>query len=72
MLKGPMLKTVSYRTLGFPEYGMANASNFKRGFTPASNPERGNNIWATKLAFIYMSKGPNLKTVSYRTVGFPQ
>ena len=23
---------------------MANASNFTRGFTPASNPERGNNI----------------------------
>ena len=44
MLKGPRLKTVSYRSLGFPEYGMANASNFTRGFTPASNPERGNNI----------------------------
>ena len=56
MLKGPMLKTVSYRTLGFPEYGMANASNFTRGFTPASNPERGNNIGATKLAFIYVKR----------------
>ena len=55
MLKGPRLKTVSYRTLGFPDYGMANASNFTRGFTPASNPERGNNIlWATQLAFIYV------------------
>ena len=32
---------------------MANASNFTRGFTPASNPERGNNIWVTKWAFIY-------------------
>ena len=41
MLKGPRLKTVSHRTLGFPDYGMANASNFTRGFTPASNPERG-------------------------------
>ena len=48
MLKGPRLKTVSYRTLGYPEYGMANASNFTRGFTPASNPERGNNIGAMK------------------------
>ena len=56
MLKGPMLKTVSYRTLGFPEYGMTNASNFTRGFTPASNPERGNNIWATKWAFIYVKR----------------
>ena len=53
MLKGPRLKTVSYRNLGFPEYGMANASNFTRGFIPASNPERGNKIWATKWA-----KGP--------------
>ena len=35
---------------------MANASKFTRGFTPASNPERGNNIWATKLAFIYVKR----------------
>ena len=67
MLKGPMVKTVSYRTLGFPEYGMANASNFTRGFTPASNPERGNNIlWATKLAFIYVKMTQAKKTVSHR------
>ena len=71
MLKGPRLKTVSYRTLGFPEYGMANASNFTRGFTPASNPERGNNIGAMKWDFIYV-KRPRLKTVSYRTLGFPE
>ena len=56
MLKEPRVKTVSYRTLGFPGYGMANASNFTRGFTPTSNPERGNNIWATKLAFIYVKR----------------
>ena len=56
MLKGPRLKTVSYRTLGFPECGMSNASNLTRGFTPASNPERGNNIWATKWAFIYVKR----------------
>ena len=56
MLKGPRLKTVSYRTLGFPEYGMAHASNFTRGFTPASNPERGNNIGAMKWAFIYVKR----------------
>ena len=58
MLKGPRLKTVSYRTLGLIECGMANASNFTRGFTPASNPERGNNIyiWATKWAFIYVKR----------------
>ena len=56
MLKGPRLKTVSYRTLGFPEYGMTNASNFTRGFTPASNPGRGNNIGAMKWAFIYVKR----------------
>ena len=56
MLKGPRLKTVSHRTLGFSEYGMANASNFTRGVTPASNPERGNNIGATKWAFIYVKR----------------
>ena len=71
MLKGPRLKTVSYRSLWFPEYGMANASNFTRGFTPASNPERGNNIWATKWAFIYVKRA-KAKTVSYRTLGFPE
>ena len=40
---------ISY--LGFPEYGMANASNFTRGFTPASNPERGNNIMGNEMGF---------------------
>ena len=60
LLKGPRLKTVPYRTLGFPEYGMANASYFTRGFTPASNPERGNNIGAMKWAF-NMLKEPRLK-----------
>ena len=56
MLKGPRLKTVTYRTLGLIKCGMTNASNFTRGFTPASNPERGNNIWATKWAFIYVKR----------------
>ena len=72
MLKGPRLKTVSYRTLWFPEYGMANASNFTRGFTPASNPERGNNMWATKLAFIYVKRAKAKKTVSYSTLWFQE
>ena len=37
---------------------MDNASNFTRGFTPASNPERGNNlhIGAMKWAFIYVKR----------------
>ena len=55
-VKTAKAKTVSYRTLGFPEYGMANASNFMRGFTPASNPKRLGNIWATKLAFNYVKR----------------
>ena len=69
MLKGPRLKIVSYRTLGFPEYGMANASNFTRGFTPTGNPERGNNIGAMKWAFIYvkMAKAKN-SVISYLRV----
>ena len=33
---------MSYRTLGFPENGVTNASNCKCGFTPDSNPKRGN------------------------------
>ena len=35
---------------------MADASNFMRGFTPASNNERGNNIGAMKWAFIYVKR----------------
>ena len=69
MLKGPRLKTVSYRTFGFPEYGMANVSNFTRGFTPASNPERGNNICATKWAFIYVvGAEPKNSVITYLRV----
>ena len=69
MLKGPRVKTVSYRNLGLIECGMANASNFTRGFTPSSNPERGNNIWATKWDFIYVkrAKGKN-SVISYLRV----
>ena len=48
-VKRAKAKTVSYSTLGFQEYGMANASNFSRGFTPASNPERGNNIMGNAI-----------------------
>ena len=48
-VKTAKAKTVSYSTLGFQEYGMANASNFSRGFTPASNPERGNNIMGNAI-----------------------
>ena len=34
---------------------MANASNFSRSFTPASNPERGNNIMGNAIG-VYLSK----------------
>ena len=48
---------------------MANASNFTRGFTPAINPERGNNIWATKLAFIYVMRAePKNSVIAYLRV----
>ena len=33
---------MSYRTLGFPEYGVTNAINCNCGFTPYSNPKRVN------------------------------
>ena len=56
-VKRAKAKTVSHRTLGIPEYGMANASNFTRGFTPASNPEMGNNIWATQCGLLFILKG---------------
>ena len=36
----PTLKTVSNLSIGFPEYGMTNARNFKWGLPPASNPQR--------------------------------
>ena len=49
-VKRAKAKTASYRTLGSPEYGMANASNFMRG------SKRGNTIQATKLAFIYVKR----------------
>ena len=71
MLKGPRLKTVSYGTLGFPEYGMANACNFIRGFTPASNP-KGVTTYGQPNWFLFMLKGPRLKPVSYRTLGFSE
>ena len=44
MLKGPKKKTLPSCSLGFQEYEMDNASNFTRGFTPASNPKRGNEM----------------------------
>ena len=63
MLKGPMVKTVSYRTLGFQEYGMTNASNFSRGFTPANNPERGNNIMGNASGVcLKMTQAKNIVT----------
>ena len=68
MLKGPRLKTASCRTFVFPEYGMTNATNFSRGFTPSSNPEWGKTY--RQLAFIYV-KMAKTKTVSHRILGFP-
>ena len=65
-VKRAKAKTVSYRTLGFPEYGMANASNFTPGFTPASNP-KGVTTYGQRNGLLFMLKGPKLKTVSYRT-----
>ena len=38
---------ISY--IGFPEYGMTNASIFKCVFTPDSNPKRGNTKMGNKI-----------------------
>ena len=59
MLKGPRLKTASCRTFVFPEYGMTNASNFSRGFTPSRNPE--NDKKHTGNWRLFMLKWPRLK-----------
>ena len=40
---------MSYRTIGFPENGMTNASKIKLGFTPDSNPKRGNTKMDNKI-----------------------
>ena len=53
-------KTVTYPTLGFSEYGMANACNIKRGFTPDSTPKGVIQKWATQLTLIY-ARAPRLK-----------
>ena len=52
--------------MGFHEYEMGNASNFKRGFTHDSNPKRGNAKMLNKM-YIYLfmqerrhSLGPTL------------
>ena len=44
MLRGPRINTLPSCALGFHEYEMDNASNFMRGFTPDSNPKRGNEM----------------------------
>ena len=40
---------MSYRTFGFPEYGMTNASKIKWGFTIDSNPKRGSTKMGNKI-----------------------
>ena len=58
---------ISYRRI--PRVRNGNASNFTRGFTPARNPERGNNIWATKWAFIYVKRAePKNSVIAYLRV----
>ena len=52
---------MTYRTLGFPEYGITNASNFKYSFTHDSNPKKGLiQKWPTKLTLLCV-KAPSLK-----------
>ena len=55
---------MSYHTMRFPAYGMTNASNFKWGFTPDSNPKMGN------IRTLIHIKAPRLNNsvISYRIV----
>ena len=63
----PMLKTVSNLSLGFPECGMTNASNFTQGFPLPATPKG----WE-KGEFIFMGMMPRLKTVSNLPSGSPE
>ena len=60
-------KNIAKLFIGFHEYEMDNASNFMRGFTPDSNPKRGN-----EMGLLFMLKGSRLSTVLYRTLGIPE
>ena len=51
MLQGPRIKTLPNCSLRLREYEMTNARNFKCGFSPESNPNRGR-----KSAFIYVER----------------
>ena len=57
-----------YRTLGFPEYGMSNASNYKWGFTPDSNPKRGNTKMGNTIDINLSESAEANKTVSQPTL----
>ncbi len=65
-----MLKTMSYRTLGFPEYGLTNASNFKWDFTPDSNPKRGNTKMGNKfdINLVESAKAKKNSVIAYLIV----
>ena len=52
---------MSYRTFGFPEYGVTNASNCKCGFTPDSYPKRGNTKRVTERTSIYLKTSRLIK-----------
>ena len=56
-------QTVSYRTLGFPEYGITNASNVKRGYTSDNNSKRDNTKMGNKIDS-NLCKSAKAKTVS--------
>ena len=62
----PRLNIVSCVTLGFTEYGMTNASNFKWA-SAASKPQR-----VRKGKHLFMGKRPRLKTMSNLSLGSPE
>ena len=60
------IKTVSNVPAGFPEYGITNASNFKRGLPQPTTPKR----WEKGHLFNGMT--PRLKAVSNLPLAFPE
>ena len=68
-VKEPRLKSLTYRTLGFCEYGLTNASILSLAVpltaTPKGVIKRGNKI------DMYLCEKAMLTPVSYRTLGFP-
>ena len=67
----PKLKSLTYRTLGFPEYGLTNPRTLRVALPLTATPKgvtKGGGV--KKLTCIYVNRAM-LKPLSYRTLVFP-